>query len=515
MQESIKQRMTIFLVVIVAAIAFLIPTFAPEKFRGKEGMSWISKPISLGLDLSGGVHLVYEVQTIEAVKSRLLSMAQRMRSDLRDEKIATTKASVNDKNQIELVLLSAKTADKAKDKIQTEMKEAIFVEQVSENDRVKLLYSLTPKQIDFIQRESVKQAVETLRNRVDQFGVAEPLIQQSGINRITLQMPGVSDIQAVKNIVGKTAKLEFRLVPAAANTEGSVKMKKKEGGFEYVEDQPLMTGDAVAEATVLMPQGKVEVALSFTPEGAKLFRKITEENVGRQLAIILDGLVYSSPVIREAIGGGQATISGGFSIPEASQLAIVLRSGALPAPLSVLEERTVGPTLGKESIQKGMVAILIGFIAICIFMSIYYGKSGTLASVSLGLNLFLLVAILSAFGATLTLPGLAGLALTAGMAVDSNVIIFERIRDELRIGATRDAAVSSGFEKAMSAILDSNLTTLVSGIVLYALGSGAIRGFAVTLSIGIATTIYCATFASRLGFDYFQLKGKGEKELSI
>ena len=512
MQAKVKQRVVIFFAVVLAALVFLVPTFAPDVFR-KGGQSWISKPLSLGLDLKGGVHLVYEVVTREAVKSRLLSMAQRMRSELRDQKIATTRAVANDQLQIEVTLLSGRSVDRAKEIIQGEMREALFVEQVADGERVKLVYTISPRQIDEIERESVNQAVETLRNRVDQFGVSEPLIQRVGEKRIMLQMPGVSDIETVKRVVGSVAKLEFRLVPQGAG-EGGIKLKDREGAVTRVEDQALMTGDSVGDARVIVPQGRVEVSLTLTSEGARLFRKLTEENVGRQLAIILDSVVYSAPVIREPIGGGQATISGGgMTFQEASQLALVLRTGALPAPLNVLEERTVGPTLGQESIRSGIIATLIGFVAIVLFMCVYYGKAGVVASFSLALNLFLLVAALSAFGATLTLPGLAGLALTAGMAVDSNVIIFERIRDELRNGASRDAAISAGFDKALSAILDSNLTTLVSGVVLYLLGSGPIRGFAVSLSIGIATTIYCATFASRLGFDCFPLKGR--KGLSI
>ena len=509
MQESVKKRVIVFLGVILAGILFLAPTFSPDSF----GKSWISKPISLGLDLSGGVHLVYDVVVGEAVKSTLQTLSQSIRSKLREKKIATVRAVATDRGTVELTLLSSRNAEAAKQTIEDEWKRLQFVEQTADGDRLTLVYRISEVEVTNIERRAVQLAVETLRNRVDQFGVAEPVIQQVGVGRIMLQMPGVQDIESVKRIVGKTAKLEFRLVPVGAGSEGRVKLKDRSGAAVEVEDQALMTGDAVADARVTTHNAQVEVSLSLTSEGGKTFAKITGENVQRQLAIILDGVVYSSPVIRERIPGGQASISGGFTFKEASELAMVLRAGALPAPLSVLEERTVGPTLGKESIEKGILATLIGFAAILVFLSVYYGKSGLVAGASLALNLFLLLAILSAFGATLTLPGLAGLALTAGMAVDSNVIIFERIRDELKNGATRDLAVAAGFEKALSAILDSNLTTLVSGIILYWLGSGPIRGFAVTLCIGIATTIYCATFASRLGFDALELRGR--KGLSI
>lgn len=509
MQESVKRRLIVFAVILVLGVLFLAPTF----FRDMFGKGWISKPISLGLDLSGGVHLVYQVVTGEAVKSSLQTLAQSMRSKLREKKIATTRAVATDKGTLEVTLLSSRNTETARQTIEDEWKRLQFVEQTVDGERVTLSYRISDVEVQAIKRRAVQLGVETLRNRVDQFGVSEPVIQQVGDDHIMLQMPGIQDIESVKRIVGKTAKLEFRLVPVGAGSEGRVKLKNRSGEAVDVEDQSLMTGDAVADARVGTHNAQVEVSLSLTGDGAKTFAKITGENVGRQLAIILDNVVYSSPVIRERIPGGQASISGGFTFQEASQLAMVLRAGALPAPLEVLEERTVGPTLGQESIRQGIIATLVGVIAIFVFMGIYYGKSGVLAGGTIVLNVFLLMAVLSAFGATLTLPGVAGLALTAGMAVDSNVIIYERIRDELRNGATRDAAVAAGFDKALSAILDSNLTTLVSGIVLYWLGSGPVRGFAVTLCIGIATTIYCATFVSRLGFDALELKGS--KGLSI
>ena len=277
-----------------------------------------------------------------------------------------------------------------------------------------------------------------------------------------------------------------------------------------------MTGDVIKDArpsfdgTTAQP----EIALTFTSEGGRTFYRITSDNVGKKLAIILDNIVYSAPVIRDAISGGSASISG-VSMEEAKQLSLILKAGALPASLTILEERTVGPSLGRESINKGIMAITVGFVAVIFFMIFYYRKCGVIAVYSLGLNLLLILALLSAFGATLTLPGLAGLALTIGMAVDSNIIIFERIRDELLKGASRDVAVEAGFAKAFSAIIDSNLTTLLTGIVLFYFGTGPVRGFAVTLTIGVLTTLYCATFASRLAFTIFELKDKKTNTLSI
>jgi len=511
MGTNVKNRAVIVAASVVVAVLMLLPTLFRETFAG---MKWISKPISLGLDLSGGVHLVYQVQTKEAVKSRLQGMANALRSELREQKIAVTRVKVNEKSQIELSLLSASRLEQAKQVVAEKFREVSFVESPSDGSGAKIVYGVTPEQIAKIEAESVTQAIETLRNRVDQFGVSEPVIQRVGVDRILLQMPGVSDINAVKRVVGSVAKLEFRLLPTLESGTNAVTLYDRQKMPVRVEDQPLMTGDAVKTAYWASPQGQVEVMLNLTPDGARTFGRITSENVGRNLAIILDNVVYSSPVIRDAITGGQASISGGFTVAEANELAIVLRAGALPAPLTVMEERTVGPSLGRDSINKGVMAILVGSIAVFLCMAIYYRKAGLIANGTLVLNVLFVVALLSAFGATLTLPGLAGLALTVGMAVDSNVIIFERIRDELRNGASRDAAVHGGFDKAYSAIFDSNLTTLLSAMILYYFGTGPVRGFAVTLSIGVITTVFCAVFVARLAFDTFALKSN-QRALSI
>jgi preprotein translocase subunit SecD len=509
--ESLRSRWVVLILSIVAAILFLVPTFLPERFQEKG--SWISRPLSLGLDLSGGVHLVYQVEAGEAVKSRLQTKANTILADLREMKIPVIRAAANTNGELEVVLASARRVDDAKAKITDTHRDIEFRQAIPEGERVRLVYGVSEVVQRRIESEAINQAIETLRNRVDQFGVAEPLIQKVGTDRIMLQMPGVQDIVAVKRVVGSVAKLEFRLLPSAGSGSSNVTLKSRSGEPVVVEDQALMTGDAVENARVSIETGQVEVILNLNTDGARAFRKLTTENVGRSLAIVLDNVVYSYPTIREPILQGTASISGGFTVDEASQLAIVLNAGALPAPLTAIEERTVGPTLGAESIRKGIVAILVGFSAILIFMIAYYKKAGVVAVSTLALNGLLLIGCLSAFGATLTLPGLAGLALTIGMAVDSNVIIFERIRDELRRGAGRDAAVRGGFDQAWSAIIDANLTTLLSAIILYFLGSGPIRGFAVALAVGILTTIFCAIFVSRLLFDTLPLRG--QKELSI
>jgi preprotein translocase subunit SecD len=507
MGTNIQQRALVIIAVIIGSILCLLPTILRDNLTSK----WFTKPIALGLDISGGVHLVYGVKAREAVTSRLQALLAGARAELRGKKIAVAQSQVSPDGSIQIALLSDASLDTAKQVITEKSPELSLVSVENEGGRPRLRYQISEQAAKKIEAEAIEQAVETLRNRVDQFGVSEPLIQRSGENRIILQMPGVSDINAVKKVVGSVAKLEFRLVPSAATAQGvgTTSMRNKAGQTVVVEDQALMTGDAVSDARVdFDPQGQVEVSLKLSSLGAQTFSRITAENVGRQLAIILDGVVYSAPVIRDAITGGNASISGGFTVEEARQLKVVLKAGALPAPLEVLEERTVGPTLGKESVKKGLLAMAVGFSIISLFMMFYYLKSGVVAVGTLILNAVVMVACLSLFGATLTLPGLAGLALTIGMAVDSNVIIFERIRDEIRNGASRNAAVAAGFDKAFGAIFDANVTTLLAGVLLYYFGTGAIRGFAVTLSVGVLTTLFCAVFVARLCFDAFSIKGK-------
>jgi len=510
MNSESKKKLIIFVVTLVAAALFLAPNFSKETFKG----GWISRPLNLGLDLVGGVHLVYEVQTKEAVKSRLQAIANSIKAELRADKIAILRTRVSDDYKLELTLVSSRQLEALKTKVADSYRDLSFVGVADESDRPRVTYDFSEQNAIKIEDEAVNQAIETLRNRVDQFGVAEPTIQRSGQNRILLQMPGVQDIEAVKRVVGSVAKLEFRLLPVSGSAVQTISLRDKSGATVAVEDEVLMSGDAVSDARVQPYQGQVEVTLTLNSSGAKLFRQITAANVGRNLSIILDSTVYSSPRINEAIGGGHASITGGFTFEQAHELAVVLRAGALPAPLSVLEERTVGPTLGAESIKKGITAILMGAVLILVFMVIYYKKSGAVAVLTLALNLLFMLALLSAFGATLTLPGLAGLALTIGMAVDFNVLIFERIREELSNGSTRDVAVHAGFERAMSAVVDSNVTTLLTGMLLYYFGTGPIRGFAVSLNIGIITTLYCATFVSKMLFDLMPLRSSTE-EISI
>ena len=332
-----------------------------------------------------------------------------------------------------------------------------------------------------------------------------------------VQLPDITNAETVKKTIGSVAKLEFRLIASPDAPEDETQsFKTREGARMCVGDQVLMSGDAIEKAMVeVSPRdNQIEVALKFNNLGKRTFGLITTENVSRQLAIVLDGVIQSYPVIREPITGGTAQISGGFTRDEALRLAVVLRSGALPAPLSFEEERTVGASLGSDSIRKGVEAMVFGSLAVFAFTIFYYKRAGMLAVLGLLLNLLFLTALLSILGATLTLPGIAGLVLTVGMAVDSNIIIFERIKEELALGVTTRAAVEAGFSKAHWTILDSNITTLISGMVLYVLGTGPIKGFAVTLCLGLLTTLFCALYVSRAGFGLFKLQ-KRDGTLSI
>ena len=513
MIDNLKQRAIGTLGLIGVALVLLVPTIH-KWFISESGrpLDWwqISQPLSLGLDLSGGVSITYQVKAEEAVFSRMQVVSTELRSLLLGRKIPVVRARASKKlGELEVVLYNSTKATEAKNLIEDEYPELEARGRRSSGSQVILTFGIGQSSIDDLRMNAVSRAVESLRARVDQFGVAEPLIQRVGERRILLQMPGYTDIDRVKRVVGKTAKLEFRFV-ARSPSEPSVLMPSREDGEVRVEERIATTGDKVERARVqIRPEG-VSVDLSFTREGSRLFSELSRDNVGRSLAIILDGEVYSAPVIQDQIRGGAAQITGQFSIEEANELSIVLRSGSLPASLVVLDETLVGATLGKEAIRGGVLAILGGFVAILLFMVWYYRLSGVVAVFTLFVNVLVLLACLSLFGAAITLPGLAGLALTIGIAVDSNVIIFERIRDELKQGLGMTTAVDRGFSKAFSAILDTNITGLLTGIILYVFGTGPVRGFAVTLSIGVLTTIIGAVFVAKFCFDYLIYRRKGQ-----
>ncbi len=492
------------------AILTLVPTF----LRDSTPASWPTKKIKLGLDLKGGVYLVLGVQTGEAVKSQLATMAGSIKSDkeLRKLGVSIVKAKQVGERDVEFTLLGERGVEPLDNFIRKEYPQLAKGESHTEGERYQVRYTVNELRANEIKKSSVDQAIETIRNRVDQFGVSEPTIQRSGEDRVIVQLPDIFDIENVKKTIGSVAKLEFRLVSDGA-TRGSVDTitrRSREGGDLKLEDEIQMTGDSIETAQVhISPQNnEVEVALRLNNIGAKTFDRVTGDNVNRRLAIVLDDVVQSAPVIRDRISGGNAQITGGFTPEEAHRLAIVLRSGALPAPLTFMEQRVVGASLGSDSIKMGLYASAVGCALVVLFMVLYYGKSGALAVLCLAVNIVILLAMLALFGATLTLPGIAGLALTAGMAVDSNIIVFERIREELRLGSTPKAAVEAGFDRAHWTILDANITTLLAGVILYAFASGPIKGFAVTLSLGILTTVFTALVVSHLGFQIFNMRRK-------
>jgi preprotein translocase subunit SecD len=499
MPGNLKGRLILFAFIIAGSILLLVPTFA--RIAGTEIDKWpFSRSISLGLDLSGGVSITYEVQAEEAIVSFVEVVANELRQVLLEADIAVNRVRAREDGQLYVLLNSKLSEEKAIAKVDELYPDFSVSSKSADGERYGITFLLSEVRRNQIMEQAVSRAVESLRNRVDQFGVAEPLINKVGERRILLQMPGFSDIDKVKRVIGKTAKLEFRFLPSDTVTP-TVELKAREGDTTRVEERVVLSGDKVKNATVNIAPGHVGVDLELTREGAKMFGRLTGENVGRRLAIVLDGVVYSSPVIREQISGGTASISGEFSLEEAEELSIVLKSGALPASLKELDQLLVGASLGGDSIRSGILAIIGGFVVILVFMAWYYRMAGLIAGFTLLVNLFVLLATLSLFGATLTLPGLAGLALTVGMAVDSNVIIFERIRDELKRGMSGSAAVGSGFDKAFSAIIDTNLSALIAGTLLFLVGTGPVKGFAVTLSIGVFTTILGAVFVAKLAFD--------------
>jgi preprotein translocase subunit SecD len=384
--------------------------------------------------------------------------------------------------------------------------------------------------------DAVRQGVETIRNRVDQFGVAEPTITRQGTDRILIQLPGVQDPERAKALIGKTALLEFKLLDERTPADQAVKGQLPEGSevmFQrrvdkatkgesrtpfVVQKRTLLTGAELNRAEVQSDPntpGNWQVAIEFNAVGTRVFGEVTEQNVGRHLAIILDGNLYSAPRINERIPGGRAVITGNFTVDEARDLAIVLRAGALPAPVTILEERTVGPSLGADSIRRGMIAIVASAAVVFVFMLVYYRLSGLIADVALVLNLIILLACMAAFGATLTLPGIAGIALTIGMAVDTNILIFERIREELRVGKTPRAAIEAGFTRALRTIIDTHLTVMVTAGILYNFGTGAVKGFAVSLFVGLGASLFTAYFFTRLLFDAVYMGRRRVQAVSI
>jgi preprotein translocase subunit SecD len=538
MRRGLLWRILLSACVLVAAVALLLPTFLlPARRPGddaapKSGLAAFlpSGRVNLGLDLMGGIHLTLEVEARKALETSLAQMGQDIMSEAVAEGILMTRPAVVDGTRLEFSLTSREKRERLTQLLEDNFDQLRLISATPETgDRLRCTLEFNPAARDRLMNLTVDQALTTIRNRIDQFGVAEPDVRkEQGGNRISIQLPGLTDTRRAVEIIGRTAHLEFRLVrsdvdPKSKNPPRGVRILPMEYKDAYgnpvresiaVEDTAVLTGDRISDAApTFTPNGEAMVGLSFDRRGADIFSRITEENINRRLAVVLDGKVYSAPVIRDKIPGGRASITGNFTPATAGDLAVVLRAGALPAPVLVLEQRQVGPTLGQESIRSGVTAAAIGGAAVMAFMALYYGLSGVIAGAMLILDILLILAGMALFGATLTMPGIAGIVLTIGMAVDANVLVFERIREEMRLGLTTAAAVDAGFSRAMLAIVDSNVTTVIAALILYQFGTGPVRGFAVTLTIGILASMFTAIFISRILFDVWT--GKAGRKISI
>jgi preprotein translocase subunit SecD len=522
--KNFSWKLILVFAVIVTAVIYVLPTLEPAL--------WPHKQINLGLDLQGGMHLVLEVDTAKAVDGQVERIMQEIRDQLREERLRGVSLDRIEGNKITATIQDAQIAEKFNALIKDAFDQLKSNQNVS-GGTTNIILQLPPAEAENVEKLAVDQALETIRNRIDQFGVAEPDIRRQGQRRILIQLPGIQDPDRAKDLIGRTALLEFKLVDdtldASAAEKGTVppgreilyriETDAETGKVSKVpfllKRRTLLTGANLTNARVDFDQFNIPfVSINFDKKGARDFERITGENVNKRLAIVLDNTVASAPVIQEKIAGGQARITGNFTLEEAKDLAIVLRAGALPAPVNILEERTVGPSLGADSIRKGLISMLIGGILVVLFMIVYYKAAGVIADVALILNIVLIAAGLAAASATLTLPGIAGIILTIGMAVDANVIIFERIREELALGRTPRAAIETGFNRATLTILDANVTTLIAAVVLFQFGTGPVKGFAVTLSLGVIASMFTALILSRLIFDYI-LAGRKVKTLSI
>jgi len=510
-----KTRLYLAAVLTAVAVLLLLPSLAvplPDWYS-----TWFPTPkIQLGLDLQGGSHLLLEVKLDDAVKNALRRRGDDLKRELANDKIDAT-VSQNASGALLVTLKNASQRSQFLDVAEKVFDDMTVNEASGESGGAGYTLNFKPVELAQARSAAMDQALETIRNRIDQLGVRETTVQREGQDRILVQLPGIQDPERAKELIGKTAVLEFKLVDDSHSVADAVRNgpppgdevlygRPEPGGREpyLIESPVLMTGDVVTDARV-RPGARLEgpyVTVDLDRRGADIFDALTSANVGRRIAIILDNTVYEAPVIKERIPGGRVQITGNFSIEEAHDLAIVLRSGALPAPVSIIEERTVGPSLGRDSIRNGELSFLVGAAAVLIFMAVYYSGAGILADFGLTLNILLLVCVMAALEATLTLPGIAGIVLTLGMSVDANVLINERMREELRGGKSPREAVKLGYERAWSAVRDSNISTFAAGLILFEFGTGPVKGFAVTLCVGILTGLFSCIVVTRAWYDY-------------
>lgn len=495
---------------------------------------WLSSlraaPMYLGLDLRGGVHFMLQVDMQAALTKKAESFAGDIRMTMREKNIRH--AGISRAGQaIEIRFREPQALQAARGLLADQFPDLQLAE-AAEGDTTRVTATIKPEAARRVQEQALKQNMVTLHNRINELGVAEPVIQQQGADRIVVQLPGVQDTAKAKDILGRTATLEVRMVDESTEGRaaeigsgpvpfGDERYMDREGRPVIVKKQVVLTGENLTDAQAGFDNQTQEAAVHLTLDGkgSRIFKDVTRENVGKRMAILLfekgKGEVVTAPVIRSEIGGGRVQISGRMTTMEANDTALLLRAGSLAAPMEIIEEMTIGPSLGAENIAKGFKSVAWGFTAICVFMIFYYMLFGVFSSVALGVNLLLLVAILSMLQATLTLPGMAAMALALGMAIDSNVLINERVREELRNGASPQAAIHAGYDRAWATILDSNVTTLIAGVALLAFGSGPVRGFAVVHCIGILTSMFSAVFFSRGLVNLWYGRQKKLKSVSI
>jgi len=546
--KKVGGRLTLLALVVVVSVIFFIPSYQPFYQALPDWLKKVmpNKGITLGLDLQGGIHLVMEVDEDRAVEIAVDRSVVSLQDLLVDKKIPVESVTRTGPTQVTIQFQNAEL----KAQIQKMIDDyPTFSETESAGSANRLVWELRGIEVKRIKDSAINQALETIRNRIDQFGVTEPIVQRQGLKQIVVQLPGVKEPKRARDLIKETALLEFKMLdednqlkldlPARIPKDKEAEILKqaeaklpegdqilfergveKDTGREYripylVKKRVMLTGDVLSDARVSIGQfNDPYVSITFDAKGGREFERITGDNVKKRMAIVLDNTIYSAPVIQDRITGGRAQITGTFSMQEANDLAIVLRAGALPAPLKIIQDLTVGPSLGKDSIEKGVQATLFAGAMVAVFMIVYYRMSGVIADFALVLNLFCLSGALSALNATLTLPGIAGIVLTIGMGVDSNVLIFERIREELRLGKAVRLAVDGGYEKALLTIVDSHVTTLITGVALFLFGTGPIKGFAVTLCLGIGINLFTALIGTKVIFDLLNQRHKVQ-QLSI
>jgi len=514
--RSIFWRLVLLAAFTVLAIVLFLPSTPLSKRLPSFWVESIPK-INLGLDLQGGMHLVLSVDRDKAIESHTQRLAGSVEDTLKRKGIPFYNVTRQGVDSVAVAFPD----EKSRGEIEKTVKDEFGVFGAPSAQNGSLLFALDEQETKRIRDWAISQALETIRNRIDKFGVAEPIIQKQGENELVIQLPGLKDPERAIELIGKTAVLEFRLVdesvsPFTAEAQGpppgseviyQQSVDKETGAMSktpfLVKKEAILTGDSLADARVAFDSQYNEpyVSLTFDSAGSRVFERVTTQSVGKRLAIVLDGNLHSAPAIREPISGGRASITGGFTYEEATDLAIVLRAGALPAPVNIIQNVTVGPSLGQDSIEAGINAGILGASLVLIFMIFYYRASGLVADFAVFLNIIMLLGAMAWLNATLTLPGIAGIVLTIGMGVDSNVLIFERIKEELHAGRTPRSAINAGYDRAWWTIVDAHVTTLITAAVLFQFGSGPIKGFAVSLSLGILINLFTALVGTKVAFD--------------